>query len=59
MDAWFLVGEPRHLAEAIIKLFRNPELAQRMGKAGRKKIKEYSLDNVLNEMDNIYRKYLT
>lgn len=53
------VGEPRHLAEAIIKLFRNPELAQRMGKAGRKKIKEYSLDNVLNEMDNIYRKYLT
>lgn len=52
------LGEPRPLADAIIKLFRNPELAQRMGKAGRKKIEEYSLENVLNEMDNIYRKYL-
>lgn len=52
------LGEPRSLADAIIKLFSNPERAQRMGKEGRNKIIKYSLENVLNEMDVIYQKYL-
>jgi glycosyltransferase involved in cell wall biosynthesis len=51
------LGNPYSLADAILKLVRNPELAQQFGKAGRKKIEDYSLQNVINEMDNIYTNF--
>ncbi len=52
------LGDVDGLAQAILKLARDPELRQRLGQAGRKAIQDYSLDRVLEEMASIYRKYL-
>lgn len=56
----FLVplGDPESLAKALIRLLVDRDLAQRMGTAGRKMIHEYSLDSVLQEMWDIYQRYL-
>nr|BAL55460.1 glycosyl transferase family 1 [uncultured Acetothermia bacterium] len=52
------LGDVEGLAQAILRLIRDPELRQRMGQAGREKIKAYSLDHVLQEMAIIYERYL-
>ncbi|HHV61375.1 MAG TPA: glycosyltransferase family 4 protein [Firmicutes bacterium] len=56
----FLVplGDPKSLAKALIRLLVDKDLAQRMGMAGREMIQEYSLDRILQEMWDIYQRYL-
>lgn len=56
----FLVelGDTEGLFLALKSLIENEELRKTMGKAGREKIKDYSLDRVLNEMEAIYMRYL-
>ncbi|WP_227762460.1 glycosyltransferase family 4 protein [Zhaonella formicivorans] len=46
------------LIEAFEKLISNKSLREQMGQAGREAIEAYSLDNVLKEMEKIYRQYL-
>ncbi|MFC2083287.1 glycosyltransferase family 4 protein [Candidatus Bipolaricaulota bacterium] len=45
------------LAEALATLIRDPGLRIKMGKRGREKIEEYSLDRVLDEMGLIYDRF--
>ena len=52
------LGDTEGLVEALLYLINNPELRQQMGKAGRKKIQNYSLDRVIQEMAEIYARYL-
>ncbi|ADL07269.1 glycosyltransferase family 4 protein [Thermosediminibacter oceani] len=56
----FLVdlGDDEGLFFALKSLIENGELRKTMGKAGREKIKDYSMDRVLNEMEAIYMRYL-
>lgn len=56
----FLVklGDTRGLADALLRLIRDPDLRTRMGQAGQEKIQAYSLDRVLEEMSAIYARYL-
>ncbi|MGI6285990.1 glycosyltransferase family 4 protein [Neomoorella humiferrea] len=46
------------LAAALERLITDPELRAAMGAAGKEKIKDYSLEKVLNEMAAIYERYL-
>lgn len=52
------IGDARSLAQALVRILTDKELAQRMGTAGREIIQEYAQDRVLGEMWAIYRKYL-
>lgn len=52
------LGDPESLAKALIRLLIDKDLGQRMGTAGHKMIQEYSLDKVLQEMWDIYQRYL-
>ncbi len=56
----FLVplGHPELLAEALVRLLQDKALAGRMGAAGRDLVREYSLDRVLQEMKDIYSRYI-
>jgi len=56
----FLVelGDVEGLAQALVQLIRDPKLRQKMGEAGRAKIRDYSLDRVFDEMSAIYARYL-
>jgi glycosyltransferase involved in cell wall biosynthesis len=47
------------LTEAFEKLIKNKSLRDKLGQAGRKIIEHYSLNNVLNEMEKIYSKFLS
>lgn len=52
------LGDTEGLAEALLRLMRDPALRERMGRAGREKIEAYSLDRVIQEMSAIYGRYL-
>jgi glycosyltransferase involved in cell wall biosynthesis len=52
------LGDVDGLAQALLQLIRDPKLRQKMGEAGRAKIRDYSLDRVLDEMSAIYARYL-
>ncbi len=56
----FLVklGDVKDFANKLLILIENPDLRKQMGNAAREKIKEYSLEKVLEEMKEIYRKFL-
>jgi len=56
----FLVelGDVAGLAQALEKLILDRELRNAMGKAGQKKIQDYSLEKVLAEMRSVYERYL-
>lgn len=56
----FLVelGDVEGLVSALETLIKNEGLRKSMGKAGLEKIKDYSLDRVLCEMEAIYKRYL-
>lgn len=56
----FLVelGDVEGLTRALEQLIADPELRTRMGEAARQKIQDYSLDRVLDEMEEIYGRYL-
>lgn len=46
------------IAQAIIKILRNPELAKRMGAAGRKKALDYSWPKIAQQVEAYYEKLL-
>lgn len=46
------------LTDSFIKLIRDPILRQQMGQASFERIQPYRLENVLEEMENIYSRYL-
>ncbi|MCX7730267.1 MAG: glycosyltransferase family 4 protein [Candidatus Caldatribacterium sp.] len=56
----FLVpqGDVEALARALLKLIGSRELREKMGEASKEKVKPYSLESVLKEMEKIYRKFL-
>jgi len=53
----FLVepGNVNRLAESILKILKNPNIAYKMGRAGRKKIQsQYSADHMVRAIDTVY-----
>jgi len=48
------LGDVEGLAQALLQLIRDPKLREKMGRAGRAKIQNYSLERVLDEMSTIY-----
>ncbi|MFA5143020.1 MAG: glycosyltransferase [Candidatus Omnitrophota bacterium] len=51
--------DPQKMAEAIIKLIQNSDLAKKMGQAGRKRMEEkFSLNRMVNEYELIYEECL-
>ncbi len=52
------LGDAQGLTDALLRLIRDPELRDRMGQAGKEKIREYSLECVVQEMVAIYTQYL-
>ena len=60
-ETGFLVPpkNPEKMAEAIITLLKNEELAMKMGEAGRKRVEEkFSLERMVREYEEIYRNLL-
>ncbi|MGB9885743.1 MAG: glycosyltransferase family 4 protein [Moorellales bacterium] len=56
----FLVplDEPGALARYLVMLLKDPTLARKMGERGRDLIRPYALENVLQEMAEVYRRFL-
>lgn len=52
------LGSENELSEALIKLINNEDLREEMGIRSKEKIKNYSIENTLNEMEKIYQFYL-
>jgi glycosyltransferase involved in cell wall biosynthesis len=51
--------EPEALAEAIIRLIRNPELGQRLGEAGRRTVEnEFSADSMVQGTLQVYEEVM-
>lgn len=47
--------DPERLAEAIISLLKNKELARQMGEAGQKRVEEkFSLEKMVNSVEEVY-----
>lgn len=57
----FLVplGDVEALTQALEKLIDSPELREKIGRESKKKVEDYSLDRVLWEMEEVYRKVLS
>jgi glycosyltransferase involved in cell wall biosynthesis/2-polyprenyl-3-methyl-5-hydroxy-6-metoxy-1,4-benzoquinol methylase len=50
-------GNPEALAEALVQVLENPELAARLGEAGRRRVAEhFSLDRMTVETEALYRR---
>lgn len=50
--------EPKAFTKAITRLLENPELAEKMGKLGRKKVEEtYNFERVANDLELIYKTF--
>lgn len=47
-----------HTTEAILNLINQREKGKLMGRKGRELVEKYNLDNVMVEMENIYRRFL-
>ena len=51
---------PEELAQAIIKILQNPEMARQMGMAGRKRAREhFSIEQYVSKIQEIYKELLT
>ena len=51
--------DPEKMAQAIIKILQNPDLAKKMGEAGRQMVEEkFTLDGMVHEYESIYEKCL-
>jgi glycosyltransferase involved in cell wall biosynthesis len=47
------------MAEAILRLINNKDLARRMGEAGRRRVEErFSLDRMVRESEQVYEECL-
>ena len=57
----FLVppGDEVALADAIAQLIENPELAKKMCETGRSRCHQFSLQSMLDKLDNLYQEVLT
>jgi glycosyltransferase involved in cell wall biosynthesis len=53
------LGDNESLIKGFVKLIQDEQLRMHYGNNGRLKIQEYSLANVLNEMETIYSRYLS
>lgn len=51
-------GEPQRLAEAVIRLLRDPELARRMGAAGRVRAVEFDVRTMVAQIAGLYQELL-
>ena len=53
------VDNPKEWAEKLIYMLSNKEICEKMGKCGRLKVeREYSLERVVNNMENLYQSLL-
>ncbi|WP_258000458.1 glycosyltransferase family 4 protein [Bacillus sp. Marseille-P3661] len=52
------IGDNEQLVKCLLQLIEHPELREKMGQHAREKVKRYSLDDVIQEVDSIYRKFL-
>lgn len=52
------VNDIEATAKAIDRLSGDERLRERMGREGRRIIEDFSLENVLKEMDEIYKSYI-
>jgi len=60
-ETGFLVPpkDPQTMADAIMKILDNPELAKSMGRAGRKRVEQYfSLDRMVKDYTEVYEECL-
>lgn len=48
-------GDPQALAQAAVRLLRDPELARRMGDAGRARAAEFDVRTMVAQIDGLYR----
>ncbi|MBW6492542.1 MAG: glycosyltransferase family 4 protein [Lentimicrobium sp.] len=55
---FFAQNNPKEFVDAIDKLFHNPELRKKMGEDALKKAQEFTVDNSLKSMIQIFEKYL-
>ncbi len=46
------------LAQAIIKILRNPSLRLEMGKRGKERAQEFSLENMIKKIENLYQEVI-
>ncbi len=53
-----LPGQPAALAQAVIRLLRDPQMAQRMGQAGRARADEFDARKMVGEIANLYEELL-
>jgi len=52
-------GQPAALAQAVIRLLRDPQMARRMGEAGRALADEFGARKMVGEIVNLYEELLT
>ena len=50
-------GSPEELAEAMIKFLENPGLAERMGKAGQSRVKDFSVEKMVKRTQGLYDEF--
>ena len=55
----FPPGDERALADSIVRLIEDPDLAKRMGDAGRERCHRFSLQSMLDKLDRLYQEVLT
>jgi glycosyltransferase involved in cell wall biosynthesis len=52
------MGDAQSMAEAIIKLLSDPDLAGQMGEAGRQRVEEhFTMEHVVRKVESIYDEF--
>lgn len=54
VEGWIVDNEPQALADAILEMYRNPELRQQFGHAATEKVKQFDCKNVHRIMKDLY-----
>jgi len=47
-------GDPNSLADAICLVLSNPRLAHSLREEGKRKVKDYYWDHLVNDLENVY-----
>jgi glycosyltransferase involved in cell wall biosynthesis len=50
-------GDPASLAEAILKIYREPQLAEKLRKSGLEQVKSYDWKTLAGSLENFYQKF--